>query len=31
MDEIDISLGNEPPPIAGYEEPEPVTPDEEDA
>src|SRR5690349_19143558 len=31
MDEIDISLGIEPAPIAGYEETDPVTPDEEDA
>jgi len=31
MDEIDISLGIEPAPIAGYEEPEPVTPDDDDA
>lgn len=31
MDEIDISLGIEPAPIAGYEETDPVTPDPEDA
>ena len=31
MDEIDISLGIEPAQIAGYEEPEPLTPNEEDA
>jgi hypothetical protein len=31
MDEIDISLGIEPAPIAGYDEPDPQTPDEQNA
>jgi hypothetical protein len=31
MDEIDISLGIEPAPIAGYDEPDPQTPHEQNA